>query len=68
MNIFGLVLALVVLGLAALVRAAGGSALRTVRADALRLAAEGRKGAASMARVLERPERIQPAVGAVHSA
>lgn len=68
MNLFGLVLALAVLTLAALVRAAGSSAVRTVRADALRLAADGRKGAASVARVLERPERIQAAVGAVHSA
>jgi CBS domain containing-hemolysin-like protein len=53
---------------AAALRAGAFSVLRIARADALRDAAEGRSGAAVVARLLEQRENISPAVNAVHSA
>jgi CBS domain containing-hemolysin-like protein len=66
--IWAQVIALLGLALAGLLRAALTTALRTPRADALRDAAEGRKGAATIARLLERRDQIHPSVNAVHTA
>lgn len=62
-----LVVALASLGLAAALRAGLTSALRTPRADALRDAAEGDKGAGRIARLLEDRDSIHPSINAVHS-
>ena len=62
-----LVVALASLGLAAALRAGLTSALRTPRADALRDAAEGNKGADRIARLLEDRDSIHPSINAVHS-
>ncbi|MFO7547535.1 MAG: hemolysin family protein [Acidimicrobiia bacterium] len=62
------VLSLVLLTLAATVRAGGASLMRIGRADASRHAAEGRHGARAAADILENREMILPALGAVHSA
>jgi CBS domain containing-hemolysin-like protein len=53
---------------AATLRAAAFAALRIPRADALKDAAEGRRGAQQVARLLESRERMPPAVNAIHSA
>jgi len=54
---------------AAVLRFAGSSLLHTPRADALRDAADGDRGAARVAEMLERPPLVlQPSIGAVHSA
>lgn len=60
-------LSLVALFLAALLRAGLTTALRTPRADALRDSADGRKGAASIGRLLEHRDLIHPSINAVHS-
>ncbi len=60
-------MALASLGLAAALRAGLTSALRTPRADALRDAAEGNKGADRIARLLEDRDSIHPSINAVHS-
>lgn len=64
-------IALVVAGLllivAAVLRAAGASLIRTPRADALHDAAEGNARAARVADLLEDPARIQPSLSMVHS-
>lgn len=57
-----------VLILAAALRAAGASLVRTPRAEALHDAAEGDKRAALVAELLEDRARIQPAISVVHSA
>jgi CBS domain containing-hemolysin-like protein len=62
-----LVLSLVALGLAAILRAGLTSMLRTPRADALRDAADGNKGAERVAKLLEDRDSIHPAINAVHS-
>jgi magnesium and cobalt exporter, CNNM family len=62
-----LVVALASLGLAAALRAGLTSALRTPRADALRDAADGNKGADRIARLLEDRDSIHPSINAVHS-
>lgn len=54
--------------LAGLLRFGGASLLRTHRADALRDAAAGRKGAARVATLLEDPVSVQPSIGMVHIA
>lgn len=53
---------------AALLRAGAASLIRTPRADALFDAAEGRAGAHAVARLLEERDLIQPSLGAMHSA
>lgn len=64
-------LALVVAGLLVAVtgvtRAAGASLVRTARADALRDAAEGNRGAGAVAELLDERPRLQPALGALHT-
>jgi putative hemolysin len=62
------IVSLLLLILAALVRAGGASLMRIGRADASRDAAEGRPGARAAADILETKEMILPALGAVHSA
>ncbi len=57
----------VVLVAAATLRAAGASLVSTARADALHDAADGTKGAATVAQLLEDRSRIQPAISLVHS-
>lgn len=68
MSILVLVLAVVVLLFAAWLRAAGTAVTRVPRADALRDAADGRPGAATVAEILDDREIIGPAVGVVVSA
>lgn len=62
-----IVVAVVALLLAAAVRAGGFAILRIPRADALRDAAEGKRGAATVARLLDHRDRLPPAINAVHS-
>ena len=57
-----------VLVVAAALRAAGASLVRTPRADALHDAAEGSSRAAVVAALLEDRARIQPAISVIHSA
>ena len=57
-----------VLILAAALRAAGASLVRTPRADALHDAAEGDKRAGIVASLLEDRARIQPSISVIHSA
>lgn len=57
----------VLLGLAAGLRASLASLVRTPRADALHDAAEGDAGAQLVADLLEDRPRLQPAIGMVHS-
>jgi len=61
-------LAAVLTLVAALLRFGGASLVRTPRADALHDAAEGIRGAARVAVLLEDRASLQPSVGAVHSA
>ncbi len=56
-----------VLALAAALRAAGESLVRTPRADALHDAADGKEGAGTVAALLEDPTRIQPAISLIHA-
>ena len=63
-----LVVTVLVLLLAAALRAGLTSALWTPRADALRDAADGIRGAARIARVLDNRESLHPSVNAVQSA
>ncbi|MCI0679451.1 MAG: CBS domain-containing protein, partial [Actinobacteria bacterium] len=62
-----LVLAMLLLLAAAWVRAAGTAVTRVPRADALRDDADGRRGAALVAELLDEREAITPAVGVVVS-
>ena len=57
-----------VLLLAAALRAAGASLIRTPRADALHDAADGDTGATIVAGLLEDRARIQPSISLIHSA
>ena len=57
-----------VLLLAAALRAAGASLIRTPRADALHDAADGNTGATIVAGLLEDRARIQPSISLIHSA
>ena len=59
--------AVAVLALAAALRAAGESLVRTPRADALHDAADGTEGAAIVASLLEDRARIQPAISLMHA-
>ena len=63
-----LALSLVLLVVAAALRAGGASLVSTPRADALHDAAEGDENAATVAELLDDRTRIQPAIGMVHSA
>ena len=54
--------------MAAALRASLASLIRTPRADALHAAAEGDDGAERVAELLENRTRLQPAIGMVHSA
>jgi len=63
MIVVGWIAALVLLGIAATLRAGGASLIRTARADALRDAREGVSGAETVARLLEDRPEIQPALG-----
>ncbi len=60
--------ALVILALAAALRAGGASLVRTPRADALHDAADGDKRAEKAAALLDQRPTLQPALGMVHSA
>jgi CBS domain containing-hemolysin-like protein len=66
--IVAFVFSILLLGLAAGLRASLASLIRTPRADALHAAAEGDEGAARVAELLEDRARLQPAIGMVHSA
>ena len=61
------VVSLIALSLAALLRVGLTAMLRTPRADALRDAADGSKGADRIARLLEDRDSIHPSINAVHS-
>lgn len=63
-----LVLSGLVIAVAAALRFAGASLLHTPRADALRDAADGDRGAARVAEMLEEAPVLQPSLGAVHAA
>jgi CBS domain containing-hemolysin-like protein len=63
-----LVVSGVLLALTALLRAAGSSLVRTPRADALHVAAAGSANAEKIAGLLDDRQRIQPAIGMVHTA
>ncbi len=67
MTVLPIVLSLVLLALAAWVRAAGTAVTRVPRADALRDASDKVKGAAKVAELLDEREQITPAVGVVVS-
>ncbi|MGH8928018.1 MAG: hemolysin family protein [Acidimicrobiia bacterium] len=66
--IVGLVISVAALLVAAALRAGLTSALGTPRADALRDAAEGMRGADRIARLLEDRDSIHPSVNALHTA
>lgn len=66
--ILAFVSSVLLLGLAAALRASSASLIRTPRADALHHAAEGADGAARVADLLDDRPRLQPAIGMVHSA
>jgi CBS domain containing-hemolysin-like protein len=59
----GLALALVLMLIAGTLRAGGASLVRTSRADALKAAAAGTKGAERVVRLLEDRVKLQPALG-----
>ena len=65
--ILGLVISAAALALAAALRAGLTSTLRTPRADAIRDAAEGDKGAEGIAKLLEDRDAIHPSINAAHS-
>ncbi len=62
------VVSVVALLIAAAVRAGGFAVSRIPRADAIRDRAEGRRGAETVARLLEWRDQLPPAINAVHSA
>ena len=66
--VLALLVSAVTLLVAAALRAAGASLIRTSRADALHDAAEGDSRAARVADLLDEKVRLQPALGMVHSA
>ncbi|MDF1597719.1 MAG: hemolysin family protein [Acidimicrobiia bacterium] len=68
MTAVALALSLLLLLIAAALRAGGASLVTTHRADALYDAAEGNPRAATVAELLDDRNRIQPAIGMVHSA
>lgn len=65
--ILGLAISAAALALAAALRAGLTSTLRTPRADAIRDAADGIKGAARIAKLLEDRDSIHPSINAAHS-
>ena len=66
--IVAFVFSILLLTMAAGLRASLASLIRTPRADALHAAVEGDEGAARVAELLEDRTRLQPAIGMVHSA
>ena len=66
--IIAFVFSVLLLTVAAGLRASLASLVRTPRADALHDAAEGDEGALRVAELLEDRARLQPAIGMVHSA
>lgn len=68
MNVAILIVAVAALALAAWLRAAGSAISRVPRADALRDAADGVRGASTVAELLEERDGITPAVAMVGSA
>ena len=68
MNVAILIVAVAAMALAAWLRAAGSAISRVPRADALRDAADGVRGAGTVAELLEEREGITPAVAMVGSA
>lgn len=68
MSSLALALSLLLLIIAAALRAGAASLVSTPRADALHDAAEGNRRAATVAELLDDRSRIQPAIGMVHSA
>ena len=67
MNALALTLAVVLVIVTALIRAAGASLVRTPRADALRDAADGNRRAEIVAELLEERFRLQPSLGIFHT-
>lgn len=67
MTYLALGIALLLIAVAAAIRAAGASLVRTPRADALHSAADGNHRAAIVAALLDDRARLQPALGMVHS-
>ncbi len=67
MTLIALVVSLVLLVIAAVLRSAGASLVRTPRADALHDAAEGDERAARVARILDDIPRVQPSLSTVTS-
>ncbi|HEX2420106.1 MAG TPA: hemolysin family protein [Acidimicrobiia bacterium] len=65
--IIAIVFSLATLTLAAILRAGLTSAIRTNRADALRAAADGKRGAGAIARLLEERDLLHPSINAVQS-
>ncbi|MGH8923740.1 MAG: hemolysin family protein [Acidimicrobiia bacterium] len=65
--IVAIVFSIATLALAAALRAGLTSAIRTNRADALRAAADGKRGADSIARLLEERDLLHPSINAVQS-
>ena len=65
--ILGLAISAAALALAAALRAGLTSTLRTPRADAIRDASDGVKGAARIAKLLEDRDSIHPSINAAHS-
>ncbi len=68
MTLLAYVTAAILLVITATLRAAGAALVRTSRADALHDAAEGRRGAATVAELLEERARLQPALAPVLTA
>jgi len=66
-TILALVLSGILLLVAAALRFGGASLVRTPRAEALRDAAEGRRGAARAAALLEDRPSVQPSLGVAHT-
>ena len=62
------VAAVIILAVAAALRAGGASLVRTPRADALHDAAEGNPRAERAAALLDKRNRLQPALGMIHAA
>lgn len=67
MTVLALALAGLLLAAAAALRFGGASLVRTPRAEALRDAAEGRRGAARVAALLEDRPALQPSLGVAHT-
>lgn len=67
MNALAIALAGLLVAITGLIRAGGASLVRSVRADALRDAADGNSRAEVVGELLEDKPRLQPALGALHT-